>query len=117
MPFSVSIHMPDWTTFDDETSAALRSRFSEAVIEQRPARFALEHVLQGGETLVTVLPGGMLDQAALAVFRWNRLEPVGTPPRASNTRAAGFLGLSDEAAFEDDEIQENKNWWKRFWDG
>lgn len=108
--------MPNWTTFDDETSAALRSRLSEPVIEQLPAHLALEHVLQRGETLVAVLPGGMLDQAALAVFRWNRVEPVSPPKRSLNTRPAGFLGLSDEAAFEDDEEQK-KSWWKRFWDG
>ena len=109
--------MPSWTTFDDETSATLRSRVSEPVIEQQPAHLALEHVLQRGETLVAVLPGGMLDQAALAVFRWNRIEQALPPQRTSNSRPAGFLGLNDEATFEDDEMLEKKNWWKRFWDG
>jgi len=112
--------MPNWTTFDDETSAALRSRIPEPAIDQRPAHLALEHVLQRGETLVAVLPGGMLDQAALAVFRWNQVRPEPAPIRTSNmrnTRAGGFLGLTDEPAFEEEEFQEKKSWWKRFWDG
>ncbi|HEY6349574.1 MAG TPA: hypothetical protein VI636_09215 [Candidatus Angelobacter sp.] len=107
--------MPNWTTFDDESSGALRSRLPEPVITQLPANLALEHVLQRGETLVAVLPGGMLDQAALAVFRWNRVEPTPTPVRSANTRPGGFLGLSDEPAFEEEELQEKKSWWKRLW--
>lgn len=109
--------MPNWTTFDDETSAALRSRISEPAITQRPAHLALEHILQRGETLVAVMPGGMLDQAALAVFRWNRIQqvPPPSPQPAAHTRPGGFLGLSDE--FENEENQEKKSWWKRFWDG
>jgi len=109
--------MPNWTTFDDETSAALRSRISEPAITQRPAHLALEHILQRGETVVAVMPGGMLDQAALTVFRWNRIQQQQPPPppqHAAHTRPAGFLGLSDE--FEE-ENQEKKSWWKRFWDG
>lgn len=111
--------MPNWTTFDDETSAALRSRLPEPAITQQPVHLALEHILQRGETLVAVLPGGLLDQAALAVFRWNRVPPVSppAPARVSHSRPGGFLGLSDEPAFEDEEIQEKKSWWKRFWDG
>src|SRR5215467_6307447 len=117
MPLRFTL-MPNWTTFDDETSAALRSRLAEPNIEQRPAHLAMEHVLQRGETLVAVLPGGMLDQAALAVFRWNRI-PVATlppPPTRSHTRPGGFLGLSDESDFAEEEIQEKKSWWRRFWD-
>lgn len=107
--------MPNWTTFDDETSVALRSRLPEPAITQLPAHLALEHSLQRGETLVAVLPGGMLDQAVLAVFRWNRVRPTPPPVRSSNTRPGGFLGLSDEPAFEEEELQEKKSWWKRFW--
>ena len=108
--------MPNWTTFDDETSVALRSRLAEPTIEQRPAHLAMEHVLQRGQTLVAVMPGGMLDQAALAVFRWNRIPVVAPPPATrSHTRPGGFLGLTDEPDFEE-ETQEKKSWWKRFWD-
>ena len=113
--------MPNWTTFDDDTSSALRSRLSEPSIVQLPARLAMEHVLQRGETLVAVLPGGGLDQAALAVFRWNRI-PLPAPPPAprpvssGRTRASGFLGLTDEPVFEEEEVEEKKSWWKRFWE-
>lgn len=116
MPLHIT-HMPNWTTFDDETSAALRSRLAEPNIEQRPAHLAMEHILQRGETVVAVMPGGMLDQAALAVFRWNRIPVVAPPPATrSHTRPGGFLGLTDESDFDEEETQEKKSWWKRLWD-
>lgn len=112
-----TIHMPNWTTFDDETSATLRSRVAAPNIEQRPPHLALEHLLQRGETLVAVMPGGMLDQAALAVFRWNHVPVVQQPaPPRVKTHATGFLGLTDEADFEEEVVQEKKSWWKRLWD-
>jgi hypothetical protein len=62
------------------------------------------------------LPCRGLGQTALAVFRWNRI-PTPAPPPAprANTRAGGFLGLTDEL-FEEEETQEKKSWWKRFWE-
>jgi hypothetical protein len=37
-------------------------------------------------------------------------------PSSRSTRAGGFLGLSDEPAFEDEPVEEKKGWWRRFWD-
>ena len=112
--------MPNWTTFDDETSSALRSKLPEQTVIELPGHSAMEHVLNRGETIVAVLPCRGLGQASLAVFRWNRLyvqvNDAPTTPLA-NTRAGGFLGLRDEPFFEEEESQEKKSWWKRFWDG
>jgi len=109
--------MPNWTTFDEDTSTALHAKVPEQSIVQLDGHLALEHVLKRGETIVAMLPGGGLGEAALAVFRWNRVAapaPIPTP-RSANVRATGFLGLTDEAVFEEEEIQEKKSWWKRFW--
>jgi len=38
-------------------------------------------------------------------------------PSSGAIRAGGFLGLSDEAAFDDEpQVQQKKSWWKRFWE-
>lgn len=108
--------MPSWITFDDETASALRSRLSEQTIVALEARSAVEYMLSGGETTVAVLPCRGLGQAALAVFRWNRiLPPVAPPSSQANIRAGGFLGLNDEAILNE-EPEEKRSWWKRFWD-
>src|SRR5579864_9343026 len=104
--------MTQWITVDDETSSALRSRLSEQTIIELSESPAMEHVLNRGETIVAVLPCRGLGQAALAVFRWNRIPTPTLPPSRGNTRAGGFLGLSDEPMFEEEEIREKKSWWK-----
>jgi hypothetical protein len=128
--------VPQWITFDEETSLALRSRLPGATVVQLPSTSAVERSLQGGGSVVTVLPGSGLGQAGLAVFRWNhvptttepppQIQPAGAPntPELSeveriskSTRATGFLGLSDEAVFEsEDASPEKKSWWNRFWE-
>ncbi len=110
--------MPNWTSFDDETSSALRSKLPEQTIVELPDRSAMEHALSLGETIVAVLPCRGLGQAALAVFRWNPIPlPACTPTPPANMRAGGFLGLTDEPFFEEEETQSKKRWWRRFWDG
>ena len=38
-------------------------------------------------------------------------------PPSRVTRASGFLGLSDESIFEEDQpVEQKKGWWKKFWD-
>jgi hypothetical protein len=111
--------MTRWITVDNETSFALRSRLPEQRVIELPERPAVEHALDRGETVVAVLPCRGLGQAALAVFRWNQVpapEPTPPPPLARNSRAGGFLGLSDEPIFEDQEDQGKKSWWKRWWE-
>lgn len=105
-------HMPHWIAVDEETSSALRSRLPEQTVVQLSEGSAIEHVLRRSETSVAVLPCRGLGQAALAVIRWNRI-PASPPSPLPNTRAGGFLGLSDEIVEE--EPQEKKSWWKRWW--
>lgn len=108
--------MPHWTAFDEETSCALRSRLPEQTVIEYSADSAMEHALGRGGTIVAVLPCRGLGQAALAVFRWNQIVQPSPPSPHANTRAGGFLGLTDEALFDDEEPAKKKSWWKRFWD-
>src|SRR5437588_5410803 len=109
--------MPNWVTFDQETSSILRSKMPQDSIFQRPGNTIMEYVLEDREATVAVLPASGTNQAAVAVFRWNKIpvqeEQPMTPIRS---RAGGFLGLSDEPIFEDGEPEEKKSWWKRFWE-
>lgn len=115
--------MPQWTTFDEETFSALHSRLPEESVIEQPDCSALDYALSCRQTLVAVLPCRGFGQAGLAVLRWNAvpdapnraaLTPVPTP--VGRSRTSGFLGLSDEPIFEDEEDQK-KSWWKRFWEG
>ncbi|HEY6971554.1 MAG TPA: hypothetical protein VJA94_20255 [Candidatus Angelobacter sp.] len=130
--------MPQWATFDEETCSALRAKLPAETIVELPSASAMEHVLQRHDTAVAVLPVHGLGQAGLAVFRWNRVPapvtaaepvhphdfsapepaPLAEVRRSSREiRATGFLGLSDESLYEDEEeSQEKKSWWKRFWE-
>ena len=118
------ISMPQWTTFDEETSSALHSRLPEESVVEHSDSSALDYALSCRQTLVAVLPCRGFGQAGLAVFRWNavpatprvRPELTSVPAPTGRTRTSGFLGLSDEPIFEDEEEQK-KSWWKRFWEG
>jgi hypothetical protein len=109
--------MPSWIAFDDDTASILRSRLPEQTILELPAQSAMEHALNGGEATVAVLPCPGLGQAALAVFRWTRIPPpLSASSHQADVRAGGFLGLTDESVFEE-ESEEKRSWWKRFWEG
>lgn len=118
--------MPQWTTFDEETSSALHSRLPEESVVEHSECSALEYALSSRQTLVAVLPCRGFGQSGLAVLRWNAVpaipsvrstELTPTPAPVGRTRTSGFLGLSDEPVFEDEEDQGKKSWWKRFWEG
>lgn len=130
--------MPQWATFDEETCSALQAKLPAEPIVKLSSSSAMEHVLQSHDSAVAVLPVHGLGQAGLAVFRWNRVPVPVTPPApvhqqdpsvhepapvadvrrpSREIRATGFLGLSDESVYEDEEqSQEKKSWWKRFWE-
>jgi hypothetical protein len=118
-----------WVTFDEDTSSVLRSEFAHENVMENRAPSALQYALQRDQTLVAVLPCGEQDQAAVAVFRWNKTAQVSrqsTPAEApvelkssrpmSTSRAGGFLGLADEPVFEEEQMPEKRGWWRRFWD-
>jgi len=112
--------MPQWTAFDEETSSALRSKLPEESVVEHTSTSALDYALNRQQSVVAVLPCRGFGQAGLAVFRWNSVPVIPSPPPPApafqgRTRTSGFLGLTDEPVFEDDD--EKKSWWKKFWEG
>lgn len=108
--------MPNWMTVDDETALALYSRLPDQNIVRLDVNSALELALRQREITVAVLPCRGLGEAALAVLRWNRFQPVPDAPPKTNVRASGFLGLADESVIADDP-EPKKGRWRRWWDG
>ena len=109
--------MPNWVTFDQETSSTLRSRMPQGSIFQRPGSSMMEYLLEDREATVAVLPSSGDNHAVVAVFRWNKLPAPAEPPMTPiRSRAGGFLGLTDEPLFEDEEPEEKKSWWQRLWE-
>jgi hypothetical protein len=113
--------MARWITFDQQTSSLLRSKLAQGTTIQTFGRGAIDYALAKPGPVVTLLPaasGG--PDIGIAVFRRpGKARPtnVWTAHVSANTRAGGFLGLSDEPIFEDEPAQEQKKgWWRRFWD-
>ncbi|HET9837749.1 MAG TPA: hypothetical protein VFR84_05890 [Candidatus Angelobacter sp.] len=116
--------MPRWIAFDQKTSSLLRTRLAQEDRIETFGRGALDYALAKPGAVVTMLPSGG-DAVALAIFR-PRLRRTSaeaqparreTPPGSIPSRAGGFLGLSDEAVFEEEQpVQSRKGWWKKFWD-
>ena len=126
--------MPRYLTFDEKTASALRGQIAEQQIFEHAATGAVEYALGSGRTMVAVIPVSAAHLAAVAVFRRPAVVPqppitraapqqrTSAPqhhaPKASSTvRAGGFLGLSDEAAYEEEPRPQKKQGWfkKNFW--
>jgi hypothetical protein len=120
--------MPRWIAFDQQTSSLLRASLAQEDRIETFGRGALDYALAKPGAVVTLLPAGE-NEIGIAVFR--RPRPARTEiavqrsvhpaiatiePSSRSTRAGGFLGLSDEPAFEDEPVEEKKGWWRRFWD-
>jgi len=134
--------MPRWIAFDQQTSSLLRTRLAQQAHEDRIETFgrgALDYALAKPGAVVTLLPsvGGEIGLAVFRPPRPARAEPQ--PPRvepqparatvapaaaratvavsSTVTRAGGFLGLSDESIFEEEQpVEKKKGWWRKFWD-
>jgi hypothetical protein len=113
--------MARWIAFDQQTSSLLRSKLAQGTTIQTLGRGAIDYALAKPGPVVTLLPaaaGG--PDIGIAVFRRpGKVRPanVWTAHVSANTRAGGFLGLSDEPIFEDEPAQQQKKgWWRRFWD-
>lgn len=133
--------------FDQESAAELRQQMPQHQVFEHGASDVVDFAVGGPETLVAVLPVDAPGEAAVAVFRQRALErtPERPPEPAitsiqrkspntsqtlsarsvepgitepARTRAGGFLGLRDEAVFEEGEERpaQKVGWWKRFWD-
>ena len=129
--------MPRFLTFDEKTASTLRGQVPEQQVFEHGAKGAVDYALGSDKTLVTVMPTGEAREAAIAVFRRPKLakpvsqpEPrsivmpemrkpaasVPVPIRDSAVRAGGFLGLRDEAFFEEEPVVKKKqSWWRHFW--
>lgn len=130
--------MPRYLTFDQKTASALRRQIPEEQVFEHGATGAVEYALGADRTMVAVMPTGAEREAAVAVFRRPRQmakpapavetrKPVASvssgaslqPPNKNNvaTRAGGFLGLRDEAFFEEDQpaAPRKQSWWRKLW--
>jgi hypothetical protein len=126
---SRTVFMARWIAFDQQTSSLLRSMLAQGTRIETLLRGPVDYALARPSAVVTVLPasGGA---AGIAVFRPSRhvavtlpqsaVRQCALPPRASQrsegTRAGGFLGLSDEAVFEEDRPKPKQGWWRKFWE-
>jgi hypothetical protein len=116
--------MARWIAFDQETTSLLRSMLGRGTKIETLLRGPVDYALARPGSVVAVLPATGSGNPGIAVFRRTRpavaaaQHPVVSPPTASrsNSRAGGFLGLSDEAAFEEEAPQEKKGWWRKIWD-
>lgn len=123
--------MPRYLTFDQKTASTLRRQIPEERVFEHGASGAVEYALGTDRTLVTVMPTQAGREAAVAVFRWPKQTQKPVPVTAKKpvasahapsqpgamTRAGGFLGLGDEAVFQDDEpaAPKKQSWWRKFW--
>ena len=123
--------MARWIAFDQETTSFLRSALAQGTRIDTLLRGPIDYALARPSAVVAVLPASGSSALGIAVFRRARaaiaqrtaaaqLQRSPIPPQPvsnrTNIRAGGFLGLSDEAMFEDEVPQEKKSWWQKFWD-
>jgi hypothetical protein len=123
--------MARWIAFDQETTSFLRSTLAQGTRIDTLLRGPVDYALARPSAVVAVLPASGSSSLGIAVFRRARaamaqrsaatqVQRSPIPPQAANnktnTRAGGFLGLSDEQMFEDESPQEKKSWWRKFWD-
>jgi hypothetical protein len=107
--------MTRWITFDQTTADGLRGRVPADSVFEFPGRSLLEYALNCPQIVVGVIDTGIENQCAVVVFRRGSEQERAAPvPRF--TRATGILGLGDEAAYEEEETQQPKSWWRRLWE-
>ncbi|HKV93112.1 MAG TPA: hypothetical protein VJW20_11255 [Candidatus Angelobacter sp.] len=115
--------MARWIAFDQQTSSLLRSSLAQGTTVETFGRGPVDYALAKPGAVVTLLPSPGGSDVGIAIFRWPRerfakVVAAATRPKtakAGKTRVTGFLGLSDEVLIED-EPQEKKSWWRRFWE-
>jgi len=111
-----------WTTFDQETSSSVRASFPQGTVIELPGgqatQQAAQQASQSGQPVVAILPVDLENAAGIAIFR--APNPATAPALGPlPTRPGGFLGLSDELVFEQEQKQEQeeghgkRSWWRR----
>jgi hypothetical protein len=133
--------MARWIAFDQETTSLLRTQLAQGTKIEVLRRGPVDYALARPSTVVAVLPATGTGGPGIAVFRRARPALAQRPavaqspmrqspsaaapqraatlqqgPHRAATRAGGFLGLTDEAVFEEEPVQEKKGWWRKFWD-
>ncbi len=99
--------MGHWITFDDATRAALACAPEKAEIEAKQGELLTELLAAAPATALLRADEGQI--AVLQVRRNAVAQPQARAARRSE--ATGFLGLSDEAIYEEEPVK--KSWWKR----
>jgi hypothetical protein len=107
--------MARWITFDHETSYELLARLPSAAVVESLELGVLERALQSPSAIV-ILPVSDPNKTAIAVFRKKMSITSDFAAKPVNIRPGGFLGLSDELVFEEEEPSAKKGWWRRLWE-
>ena len=125
--------MPRYLTFDEKTASALRTQVPEQQVFEHGAEDAVDYALHSDRNIVAVMPTGAAREAAVAVFRKRQMakatpssqpkvqerKPVASAKVTSmqSVRAGGFLGLRDEAFFEEQQpvTPKKQSWWRKIW--
>ena len=127
--FTDGLPMARWIAFDQDTTSILRSTLKQGTRIDTLLRGPVDYALARPSAVIAVLPASGGDGLGIAIFRrvkaavaqraaaeqFRNLTPA-QPGAKGSTRAGGFLGLRDEAVFEDEAPQEKKGWWQKFWD-
>jgi hypothetical protein len=103
--------MAKWIVFDDDSVLTL-SRQGNSDVEVGVGD-PISVALATEAPALVMLPGSHEQVTVVTLY------PGGTPrPRPHHYVAAGFLGLTDEIAAEDDiEEDEKRPWWRRIFGG
>jgi len=104
--------MTRWITFDVKTAAAIGLHLPDHEVFEAPGRSAIEYALSSSGSVVAVLPTAVEYGCGIAVFRPARIPRLAE--KAQIVRPSGFLGLQDEAVF-DEEVAPPRNWWQKLW--
>jgi hypothetical protein len=123
--------MVRWIAFDQDTTSILRSTLAQGTRIDTLLRGPVDYALARPSAVIAVLPASGGNGLGLATFRrvraavaqraaaeqLRRFTPMQLEAKpGTSTRAGGFLGLRDEAVFDDEVAEEKKGWWQKFWD-
>ena len=109
-----------WTAFDEQSASLLQQKTQGNV--QLASGDALSAALKAGTAALAVLPATTPGHALLITVSRNQGRAAAKPHAAPQTReeehevsyvAGGFLGLSDEPVYEEEQPQPKKQWWKK----
>jgi hypothetical protein len=128
--FMDGLPMARWIAFDQDTTSILRSTLKQGTRIDTLLRGPVDYALARPSAVIAVLPASGGDGLGIATFRrvraavaqraateqFRNFTPAQPGANKASTRAGGFLGLRDEAVFEDEAPQEKKGWWRKFWD-